>query len=104
MGLHFNVLPVRGVPQLRRTAPRSRLVDSSSIVRHARRIKTPFEAETMRQAGQISRRVFEEAKGFIREGRTEIEIGAMLDTAAERPARIRFLNYKAHTWKVLSGP
>jgi Xaa-Pro aminopeptidase len=78
MGLEFDVLPVKEYLTYGELFPRSRLVDSSSIIRHARKIKTTFEVEMMRKAGQISRRVFEEARGFIREGITEIEVGVLM--------------------------
>jgi len=108
LGLEFDVLPVKEYLRYEELFPRSRLVDSSSIIRHARKMKTPFELEMMRKAGQISRQVFEEARGFIREGRTEIELGGMLDTTAKRLgheglARVRSMNYEAYTWHVLSG-
>ncbi len=109
LGLEFDVLPVKEYLRYGELFPQSRLVDSSSILKHARKFKTPFEVEMMRKAGQISRRVFEEARGFVQEGKTEIEIGGMLDLAAKRYGhegltRVRSMNYEAYTWHVLSGP
>lgn len=108
LGLEFDVLPVKEYLRYQELFPQSRLVDSSSIIKHARKIKTPFELENMRRAGQITRTIFEEARGFIQEGRTEIEVGGMLDTSAKRLgheglARVRSMNYEAYTWHVLSG-
>jgi Xaa-Pro dipeptidase len=108
MGLEFDLLPVREYLNYGELFPQSRLVDSSSIIRQARKIKTPFEVEMMRQAGQISGRVFEEARGFITEGKTEIEVGGLMDLTAKRYgheglARVRSVNYEAYTWHVLSG-
>ena len=109
LGLEFDVLPVKEYLTYGELFPQSRLVDSSSVIRHARKIKTPFELDLMRQAGQISRKVFEEARGFIREGITEIEVGGLMDLAGKRHgheglARVRSINYEAYTWHVLSGP
>jgi Xaa-Pro dipeptidase len=109
LGLEFDVLPVREYLTYGELFPQSRLVDSSSVIRHARKIKTPFEVDLMRRAGEISRRVFEEARGFIEEGKTEIEVGGMLDLTAKRYGhegltRVRSVNYEAYTWHVLSGP
>ena len=109
IGLEFDVLPVKEYLTYGELFPQSRLVDSSSVIKHARKIKTAFEVEMMRKAGQISRRVFEEARGFVQEGKTEIEVGGMLDLAAKRYgheglARVRSINYEAYTWHVLSGP
>jgi Xaa-Pro dipeptidase len=109
LGLEFDVLPVREYFSYGELLPQSRLVDSSSIIRHARKIKTPFELEMMRQAGEISHRAYAEAKGFVQQGKTEIEVGGLMDLTAKRYgheglARVRSLNYEAYTWHVLSGP
>lgn len=108
MGLEFDMLPVREYFKYVELFPDSRLMDSSSVFRHTRKIKTPFEIEMMRQAGEITSRVFEAARGFIEAGRTEIEVGGMLDTTAKRYgheglARVRSMNYEAYTWHVLCG-
>jgi Xaa-Pro aminopeptidase len=108
LGLELDVLPVREFRAYEELFPESRLVDSSSVIRHARKIKTPFELELMRQGGEISRKVFEEAKGYIKEGITEIEVGGLMDLAAKRYGhegltRVRSMNYEAYTWHVLSG-
>jgi Xaa-Pro dipeptidase len=108
MGLEFDMLPVREYFRYVDLFPDSRLMDSSSIIRHARKIKTPFEIEMMREAGEITRKVFEAARWFIKEGVTEIEVGGMLDTTAKKHGhegltRVRSMNYEAYTWHVLSG-
>ncbi|HEM62446.1 MAG TPA: aminopeptidase P family protein, partial [Chloroflexi bacterium] len=108
LGLEFDVLPVKEYLRYQELFPQTMLMDSSSIIKHARKIKTPFELDNMRRAGQITRTIFEEARGFIQEGRSEIEIGGMLDTSAKRLgheglARVRSMNYEAYTWHVLSG-
>jgi len=85
------------------------ILRASSIIKDARKIKTPFELGQMRKGGEISRQVFEEARGFIREGITEIEAGGLMDLTAKRYGhegltRVRSMNYEAYTWHVLSGP
>jgi Xaa-Pro aminopeptidase len=109
MGLEFDVLPVRECYRYMDLFPQTQLLDSSSIIRHARKTKSPFEIGLMREAGEIARKIYEEARGFLIEGMTEIEFGGMLDTAAKKYgheglARVRSLNYEAYTWHVLSGP
>jgi Xaa-Pro dipeptidase len=109
LGLEFDVLPVREYQRYGELFPESRLVDSSSIIKQARKIKTPFEVDQMRRAGEISCQVFEEARGFIEEGKTELEVGGLMDLAGKRHGhegltRVRSMNYEAYTWHVLSGP
>lgn len=108
MGLEFDVLPVKEYFRYQKLFPQVRLVDSSSVIRHARKIKTPFEIEMMRRAGEIGRRIYEEARGFLKEGMSEIEFGGLLDTTGKKYgheglARVRSMNYEAYTWHVLSG-
>jgi Xaa-Pro dipeptidase len=109
MGLEFDVLPVREYLKYQELFPEVRMVDSSSILRNARKIKSPFEIEMMRAAGEIGRKIYEEATGFLKEGMTEIEFGGLLDTTGKKYgheglARVRAMNYEAYTWHVLSGP
>jgi Xaa-Pro dipeptidase len=108
LGLELDVLPARDYFTYQELFPKTRLLDSSPVIKHARKKKTPFEVELMRKGGEITRQVFEEAKDFVKEGRTEIEVGGMLDLAAKRYGhegltRVRSLNYESYTWHVLSG-
>ena len=109
MGLEFDVLPVREYFRYQELLPEIGLLDSSSVIRNARKVKSPFEVELMREAGEIGRRIYEEARGFLKEGMTEIEFGGLLDTTGKKYgheglARVRSMNYEAYTWHVLSGP
>jgi Xaa-Pro dipeptidase len=109
MGLEFDVLPVREYFRYQELLPNIRLLDSSSILRDARKIKSPYEIAMMREAGEIGRKIYEEARDFLKEGMTEIEFGGLLDTTGKKHgheglARVRSMNYEAYTWHVLSGP
>jgi Xaa-Pro dipeptidase len=108
LGLELDVLPVRDYRMYEELFPQSELVDSSSIIRQTRKIKTPFEVDQMKRAGEISRQVYQEARGFIKEGKTEIEVGGLMDLTGKRYGhegltRVRSMNYEAYTWHVLSG-
>jgi Xaa-Pro aminopeptidase len=84
-------------------------MDASLILRDVRKIKTPFEIDLMRAAGEIGRKVYLEAREILEEGMTEIQFGGLLEAAAKRHGhegllRVRSLNYEAYSWHVLSGP
>jgi Xaa-Pro aminopeptidase len=84
-------------------------MDASPIIRDTRKVKSPFEIELMRVAGDIGKKVYQEAREILKEGMTEIEFGGLLEAAAKRYGhegllRVRSLNYEAYTWHVLSGP
>jgi Xaa-Pro aminopeptidase len=108
LGLELDVLPVRDYFKFRGIFPGTQFTDVSSILRETRKIKSPFEIDLMRKAGEIGKKVYREAKEILRKGMTEIEFGGLLEAAAKKHGhegllRVRSLNYEAYTWHVLSG-
>lgn len=109
IGLEMDILPVRDYFKYQNLFPMSKFLDASPILREVRKIKSPFEIDLMRKAGKIGKKVYEEARGLLKEGMTEIELGGLLEATAKRYGhegilRVRSLNYEAYTWHVLSGP
>jgi len=109
LGLELDLLPVRDYFRYQDLFPGVRLIDASPILRDIRRIKSPFEIDLMRRAGEIGKKVYEEGRKILREGMTEIEFGGILEATAKAQGhegllRVRSLNYEAYTWHVLSGP
>lgn len=108
LGLELDILPVSDYFRYADLFPDTALKNGSPIIRDIRRIKSPFEIELMRVAGDIGRKTYEEGRNIIREGMTEIEFAGRLETVAkmhghEGLLRVRSLNYEAYTWHVLSG-
>jgi Xaa-Pro aminopeptidase len=108
LGLELDVLPVRDYFKFQGFFPGTRFMDASSILRETRKIKSLFEIDLMRKAGEIGRKVYQEAKEILKKGMTEIEFGGLLEAAAKKYGhegllRVRSLNYEAYTWHVLSG-
>jgi Xaa-Pro aminopeptidase len=108
LGLELDVLPVNDYLKLQEYFPGIKFMDASPILREARKIKSPFEIDLMREAGKIGRKVYREAKKILKAGMTEIEFGGLLEAVAKRHGhegllRVRSLNYEAYTWHVLSG-
>ena len=108
LGLELDVLPVRDYFKFQELFPSTRLMDAFSILREIRKIKSPFEIDLMREAGEIGRKVYQEAKKILKDGMTEIEFGGLLEAVAMRNGhegllRVRSLNYEAYSWHVLSG-
>jgi Xaa-Pro aminopeptidase len=109
LGLELDVLPAKDFFRFENLFPGTRLMDSSSLIRDVRKIKSAFEIRLMRKAGEIGARVFEEARDILREGMSEIAFGGLLEAAAKKYGhegllRVRSMNYEAYTWHVLSGP
>jgi len=67
------------------------LVPTERIVERRRAVKDPFEIDTLREAARLLSHVARHVPSMVREGRTELEIAAEIDTAIraagfERPA------------------
>jgi Xaa-Pro dipeptidase len=108
LGLEMDILPARDYLRLQSIFPNSKLVDGSGIIRDLRKIKSPFELDLMSKAGDIGKRVYQEAGKVLREGMTEIEFGGLLEATAKKLGhegllRVRSFNYEAYSWHVLSG-
>jgi len=109
LGLELDLLPVKDYFRYQDLFQGVRLIDASPILRNIRRIKSPFEIDLMRRAGEIGKKVYEEGRKILREGMTEIEFAGILEAIAKAQGhegllRVRSLNYEAYTWHVLSGP
>jgi Xaa-Pro dipeptidase len=108
LGLELDVIPVKDYFKYQEFFPGARFVDASLILRETRKIKSSFEIDLMRKAGEIGKKVFQEAKKILKKGMTEIEFGGLLEAVAkgyghEGLLRVKSLNYEAYTWHVLSG-
>jgi len=108
LGLELDILPVRDYFKFQGFFPGAQFTDASSILGDARKIKSLFEIDLMRKAGEIGTKVYQEAKEILKEGMTEIEFGGLLEAAAKKHGhegllRVRSLNYEAYTWHILSG-
>jgi Xaa-Pro dipeptidase len=108
IGVEMDILPVKDYFRYISIFPKARFVDASEIIRRVRALKSPFEIEFMRKAGEIGRQVYRRGKAILKEGMTEIEFGGLLESAAkslghEGLLRMRSYNYEAYTWHVLSG-
>jgi Xaa-Pro aminopeptidase len=108
LGLEMDVLPASEYLRYVDLFPSTRLVDASPVIRELRKIKSPFEIDLMRSAGEIGAKVYARGKAILREGMSEIEFGGLLEAEAKRLGhegllRVRSPNYEAYSWHVLSG-
>ena len=108
LGLELDVLPVKDYFRYQELFSGTQIVDSSPIFRDVRKIKSPFEINLVRKAGDIAKKVYVDARSILKEGMTEIEFGSLLDAVAKRYGhegllRIRSPNYEAYSWFVVTG-
>ena len=108
LGLELDILPVNDYFKYQDLFKDATLIDASPIIRDIRKIKSPFEIDLIRVAGDIGKKVYEKGRNILKEGMTEIEFAGHMETAAkmhghEGLLRVRSLNYEAYSWHVLSG-
>lgn len=108
LGLELDILPVRDYFKFQGFFSGIQFMDASSILGEARKIKSLFEIDLMRKAGEIGMKVYQEAREVLKDGMTEIEFGGRLEAAAKKYGhegllRVRSVNYEAYTWHILSG-
>jgi len=108
IGLELDVFPVNDYFKYEGLFPNVRFMDTSLIIRNIRKIKSPFEIDLMKIAGEIGRKTYHQGRELLKEGMTEIEFGGLLEAVAkayghEGLLRVRSLNYEAYSWHVLSG-
>ena len=108
LGIELDVLPVNEYFRYQSLFPGVKFVDASPVIRNIRKIKSAFEIGLIKAAGDIGKRVYNEAKEFLKQGMTEIEFGGLLEASAKKYGhegllRVRSLNYEAYSWHVLSG-
>jgi Xaa-Pro dipeptidase len=68
VGLEMDILPVRDYFRFLSLFPGSTFVDGSQIIRDIRKIKSPFEIDLMKKAGDIGKKVFHEARKILKQG------------------------------------
>jgi Xaa-Pro dipeptidase len=108
LGLELDVLPAREYLWYADLFPSIRLIDASPLIRGIRKIKSSFEIDLIRKAGQMGTEVYARGKAVLREGMSEIEFAGLLEAEAKRLGsegllRVRSSNWEAYSWHVISG-
>ena len=108
MGMELDVLPANEYLRLQEIFSGIEIVDSSSLVKEIRKIKSAYEIGLMKKAGEIGKIVYDEVPRVLKEGMTEIELAGILVAVSMRHGhqnylRMRAFNSYAYSWHVLSG-
>jgi Xaa-Pro dipeptidase len=108
IGLELDVLPVNTYRFLEEQFHWKKAVDISTALRHQRAIKSAFEIEQMRKAGEMGRRGYQTVPELLEEGLKEMEMaGRMIQKALslgdQNILRSRGFNSWAFNWHVISG-
>jgi Xaa-Pro dipeptidase len=92
--MEFDVLPVSVFERWKNLLEFENFIDISLLVKDVRLVKSPFEIKQIRRSGEIVSRVFERAKGVVKEGISEVEIGAILETEGRISGHQGFLRMR----------
>lgn len=108
VGLELDVLPVAAFERLQSIFGFKRHIDISPLIKTLRTVKSPFELDQMKKAGQMMAPVFEAARQVVQEGTREIDIDATLVGIGRRLGhqgilRMRGLNQELGSMTVQSG-
>jgi Xaa-Pro dipeptidase len=108
VGLEMDVLPANYYLWFKNNFKGCRFLDFSQEIRRVRMIKSPYEIEQIRKAALILDRGFDEIRGVIQEGMTELEVDGHLALIARREGhmgilRMRGWNQEMTYAHVLSG-
>lgn len=109
VGFELDVLPVGTFERFRQVFPGAKVEDVSPMIREIRAVKSPYEAEALRECGRKLSALLSGASGRIRPGVTEMALQAALQAEAiagghTGVTRMRAFNQDVGLGCVISGP
>ena len=109
IGFEMDVMPVATFTRFSGLFPGTKAVDVSGALREIRAVKGPSEIEAMRACGRKLSGLLDSARGEIRPGMTEIQLGGILQGRAISAGhttitRMRAWNQDVGLGCVISGP
>lgn len=109
LGLELDVLPAARFLDYRARLPAHELVDCSPILRRLRAVKSPWELARIREAAATLAGVGDCVAEVLREGMTEVELAAAVESWLRRRGhqgvlRMRAFNGEIHYGTITAGP
>ncbi len=78
VGTEMDLITHNRLQRLSKLFPQVLWQDVSPLIREAKGVKTPWEVEVLRKAGEIVVRGYIKARGLLKEGMTEMELAARI--------------------------
>jgi len=109
LGMELDVLPFNLYNSYQRIFEHAKLVDISHYIRLIRAVKSTHEIDMIRKAAELSDRVADSVKEFLREGITEIELAGKIEARARKLGhqgfvRIRLWGSELFYGHLMAGP
>ncbi|UCG70367.1 MAG: aminopeptidase P family protein [Thermoplasmata archaeon] len=108
LGLELDVMPVKIFSKLQSIFSNAKISDASPYIKKIRMVKSNYELEVMKKAGEILARAMEAVPNLLSEGMTEIELAAETELILRKNGhqgiiRMRKWNQECFYGLVLSG-
>jgi Xaa-Pro dipeptidase len=109
VGLEMDVLPAGYYLRFKEIFPGVEFLDISQAIRETRMIKSSFEVEQIRRAGQMLGLAFKQIPGWMKPGITELELASRIEgflrlQGHQGITRMRGFNYEVGLGGPASGP
>jgi len=109
LGLELDVLPAKFYLRYQHLFPTVQVEDISPVLRQIRAVKSEFELDMMRKAGEMADALFQAAQEILVEGMSEVELAGLVEAVVRKAghqALVRVRSYGAElVWgHLLSGP
>jgi len=109
VGMELDVLPVTVRDRFAAALGGIEIADVSAAVRRVRAVKSPYELDRLRACARLSEAIFETAVEGLREGLTELELSALIESAARRRGhegliRLHGWNQETYYGIIAAGP
>lgn len=100
--MELDVMPVAVFERWKDLLGFDSFVDVSPLIKDVRLTKSPFEIKQIKRSGEIVSRVFEKAKEVVKEGMSEVEIGAILEAEGRVSGHQGFLRMRGWNQEMMS--
>lgn len=103
IGLTFDVVPVQQYHYYAKLLPECRFVDISAVNRALRSVKSPWELERMRFAGERLCGVFEQIPEFLRPALREVDLAAEFEARLRKAGGEGYVRMRAFNQELFMG-
>lgn len=103
IGMTFDVTPVQQYSYYRKLLPEVEFVDISSINRTLRSVKSEWELERLRHAGEKLCQVFSTVPDFLHQGMREIDLAAEFEARLRRAGGEGYVRMRAFNQELFMG-
>jgi Xaa-Pro aminopeptidase len=103
LATEFDVIPVSHQQRLEKSLPKAQWVDGSIWLREVRMIKSPEEADIIRQAAQLIDRALEHAVNFVRPGMPEVELMAEIEHYLRLRGHLGIMRMRGYNQEIITG-